>query len=141
MDYTTLLQNLQGIQYCSGKLISFSSAEQRQSFVNHHKDLDSRIICPSKKAILSLNKTKWNENDGLTIWPVWSYSGLLSDNTEAHYFAIVFLKFRKEIWLYNPQLKGNRCVRSWPPHMKVAVSWYGHQWNVFALYGTQDRTG
>jgi hypothetical protein len=140
MDYTTLLNNLQSVQYCIGKIISFSSSEQRQNYFNHHPNPDSRIICPTKKSIQSLNKTKWNANDGLSIWPVWSYAGRLSETTDAHYLAIVFMKFRKEIWLYNPQLRENRCIRSWPPQMKIAVSWYGKQWKLFAVYGSQDGT-
>lgn len=140
MDYTTLLKHLEGDQVCSGKIISFSNSKQRQNFFNHRPDPDFRIICPTKKAILSLNKTKWNDNDGVSIWPVWSYAGLLSETTDAYYLAIVFLQFRKEIWLYNPQLKGERCVRTWPPHMKIAVSWYGQQWKLFALYGDQHGT-
>jgi hypothetical protein len=50
------LAELESFPYCTGKIIAFSSGEQRQSYFRYNTEPDSRLICPSKRTILSLNK-------------------------------------------------------------------------------------
>jgi hypothetical protein len=58
MEYTDLLAELESVPYYTGHLIAFTSGEQRQRHFNHYPEPESRLICPARTTIQTINNKK-----------------------------------------------------------------------------------
>jgi hypothetical protein len=73
----------------------------------------------------------------------------MSASKDTHFYALVYWKSTKEVWIFDPQIRGDsRCIRSSPAPIILAANAYeskkkksyGRNWKVYKLFGDQVDT-
>jgi len=115
MQYTELLNQLKKNTLFAGDILCFINKEQKDAITrqgdewkNHHLRVPSSEW---KKQVIA------NQNDivfNVVCCYVKPYQ--TSDN---HYYGLVFIKSTEEMWFYNPEVKGDKSIRSWPSIFSV----------------------